>query len=127
MHSLANTEDEELFTQIVEKLCSLAALEEMEETIDELEKALEKSIYCKNTPFFSVVKGEIMDIDFCFQPIIDTSYLFDIRYRAEYYDGQIAPYPILFWNGPIEELLNIVKTKLPDFQIDKGEYETNEK
>ena len=46
MHSLANTEDEELFTQIVEKLCSLAALEEMEDTIDDLEKALEKSIYC---------------------------------------------------------------------------------
>lgn len=124
MHSLANTEDEELFTQIVEKLCSLAALEEMEETIDDLEKALEKSIYCKNTPFFSVVKGEIMDIDFYFQPIV---YLFDIRYRAEYYDGYCTPYPILFWNGPIEELLNIVKTKLPDFQIDKGEYETNEK
>lgn len=124
MHSLASTEDEELFTQIVEKLCSLAALEEMEETIDDLEKALEKSIYCKNTPFFSVVKGEIMDIDFYFQPIV---YLFDIRYRAEYYDGYCAPYPILFWNGSIEELLNIVKTKLPDFQIDKGEYETNEK
>ena len=124
MHSLANTEDEELFTQIVEKLCSLAALEEMEDTIDDLEKALEKSIYCKNTPFFSVVKGEIMDIDFYFQPIV---YLFDIRYRAEYYDGYCAPYPILFWNGSIEELLNIVKTKLPDFQIDKGEYETNEK
>lgn len=124
MHSLASTEDEELFTQIVEKLCSLAALEEMKETIDDLEKALEKSIYCKNTPFFSVVKGEIMDIDFYFQPIV---YLFDIRYRAEYYDGYCAPYPILFWNGPIEELLSIVKTKLPDFQIDKGEYETNEK
>lgn len=124
MHSLASTEDEELFTQIVEKLCSLAAVEEMEETIDDLEKALEKSIYCKNTPFFSVVKGEIMDIDFYFQPIV---YLFDIRYRAEYYDGYCAPYPILFWNGSIEELLNIVKTKLPDFQIDKGEYETNEK
>lgn len=124
MHSLASTEDEELFTQIVEKLCSLAALEEMEETIDDLEKALEKSIYCKNTPFFSVVKGEIMDIDFYFQSIV---YLFDIRYRAEYYDGYCAPYPILFWNGPIEELLNIVKTKIPDFQIDKGEYETNEK
>ena len=124
MHSLANTEDEELFTQIVEKLCSLAALEEMEETIDDLEKALEKSIYCKNTPFFSVVKGEIMDIDFYFQPIV---YLFNIRYRAEYYDGYRAPYPILFWNGPIEELLNIVKAKLPDFQIDKGEYETDEK
>lgn len=124
MHSLASTEDEELFTQIVEKLCSLAALEEMEETIDDLEKALEKSIYCKNTPFFSVVKGEIMDIDFYFQSIV---YLFDIRYRAEYYDGYCAPYPILFWNGPIEELLNIVKTKIPDFQIDKGEYKTNEK
>ena len=89
MHSLANTEDEELFTQIVEKLCSLATLEEMEETIDDLEKALESSPHCKNTPFFSVVKGEIMDIDFYFQPIIDTSYLFDIRYRAEYYDGYI--------------------------------------
>lgn len=124
MHSLASTEDEELFTQIVEKLCSLAALEEMEETIDDLEKALEKSIYCKNTPFFSVVKGEIMDIDFYFQSIV---YLFDIRYRAEYYDGYCAPYPILFWNGPIEELLNIVKTKIPDFQIDKGEYEIDEK
>ncbi len=124
MHSLANTEDEELFTQIVEKLCSLAALEEMEETIDDLEKALKSSPHCKNTPFFSVVKGEIMDIDFYFQPIV---YLFDIRYRAEYYDGYSAPYPILFWNGPIEELLNIVKTKIPDFRIDKGEYETNEK
>lgn len=70
MHSLANTEDEELFTQIVEKLCSLAALEEMEETIDDLEKALKSSPHCKNTPFFSVVKGEIMDIDFYFQPIV---------------------------------------------------------
>lgn len=38
MHSLANTEDEELFTKIVEKLCRLATLEEMEETIDDLEK-----------------------------------------------------------------------------------------
>ena len=125
MHSLANTKDEELFTQIVEKLCRLAVLEEMEESIDNLEKVLEESPYCKNTPFFSVVKGEIMDIDFYFQPII--TYTFDIRYRAEYYDGYCAPYPILFWNGPIEELLNIVKTKIPDFQIDKGEYEIDEK
>ena len=124
MHSLANTEDEELFTKIVEKLCELAVLEEMEESIDDLEKVLKESPYCKNDPFFSVVKGEIMDIDFYFQPIV--TYALDIRYRAEYYDGYCAPYPILFWNGPVEELLNIVKTKLPDFEINM-EYENDEK
>lgn len=103
----------------------------IDETIERYEKYLSLDITTVEPWIARSMMGTLNDlrteIDFYFQPIIDTSYLFDIRYRAEYYDGYCAPYPILFWNGPIEELLNIVKTKIPDFQIDKGEYEIDEK
>lgn len=106
MHSLAQTSDENRFVEIVENLCRLAGDKNNEDQIRLLEEELQKNPNCIRVANFGIVKGELMDIDFYFQPDFKSNIT---EYRAEYYDGFSAPYSILFWNGTIKELDNIVK------------------